>query len=283
MDTNKKIGIVLIVLSIFFILLGVGLKKDLNRLDERKNTMKNQFENKKEEMNIKQDDITETDIASKKKMAIKAINDFIYYINIKEYEKAYNFLDKEYVKDFDIKLENFKKRYTFSNEIIIRFENYTFDHNDVGLFNTFLINKENDEFIKKTFTVYPTSNATYRLIDIGIKSSTKYLLENKANKLLEIRNIKEYKTTKGYIYIFDITNSSNETVYLSLDNWAFYNIIDNKEKKNHIPLGYGSFENMILPQEKKTYRMMFKQDIRIKNLYVTLYNGEEIQLIGEVY
>jgi len=279
MDNKKIIGIGLLALSLFLVLWGVGLNKELKQMEEKEDTLTNEYEKAKKEMNYTEDKKGANTEENKKKIAVKVINEFIYRINTKDYDKAYNLLDKEYREDFNITLDNFKRHYNYLTEKFIRYDKFDFTNTDESVVESFIIEKETDTFIKKTFTVMPNNEGQYKLADIGVNDITDYGLQKKAKKIFETTIIKEYDTREGYVYLVKLTNTSDESVSLSADSWAFYTVNGNNIKNYHRKIGYGEIQsNIVYPQESKIYRLLFRQDKYIENLYATLDNGEVFEL-----
>jgi len=281
MNNKKIIGIGLLALSLFLILWGIGLNKELKQIDEKEDTLSNKYEEVVKQINYKEDKKVVSTEDNKKKIAVKLIGEFMYHINTKNYDEAYNQLDKEYKEDFNITLDNFKRYYDYPTEKFLRYGTFEFSNTDKSIVESFVIEKETDTFIKKIFTIVPNNNGEYKLADIGINDIKKYELHDKSNGIFETIITKKYDTKEGYVYLVELKNISDETINLSADNWSFYTIDDNNIKNHHRKIGYGEIQsNIIHPQQSKSYKILFRQDKDIKNLFITLDSDEEIELFN---
>jgi len=280
MDRKKIIALVIILSGLFLVMLGYGLKKDLKKIEEneKKVSVKSAFEDTKKEMNIsKSDNRIQSNNAIREKVITKYISEFIYHINKKEFEKAFDMLDKEYIEDFNITLETFKKSYDFKKEKYIKFKNIETSYLDRNIAKTYIMDQDGKNFIRKYFTVINNYNERYSFVDRGIKNKIKINLQKKIKNILKATLHKEYEISQGFVYIITLENISDTEVELSSNSWSFYTI-ENSIKKNYISLGYYSDKKKIMPGEKIRYTILFSTEGSIRNLYITLEDGREIQI-----
>ena len=286
MERKKIIGIGIIGISMLLVLWGVGLEKELKESEIKESTIVNQYKNVKKEMNIiEEKQSTNSSYITKeseKKMAIKIISKFIYHINQKEYSQAYDLLDERYKEDFGITIESIEKHYSYSTEKIILYDNFSSIDFNNQIISCRLVEEGKDGYIKKDFTVIPNSKGKYNLIDIGIRQINNLNIQKKYDKYINTHLVREYDTTDGYVYLIKLTNTTDEKIKLLPNNWSFFNIIDGKYKNNYNEINYVSHSYSIHPNETRDFRILFKQNKGIFNLYVTLEGGEEIELINMI-
>lgn len=171
---RKLVAVIILVASIFSLLTALGILKEQEKL--RKNVdIERELENIKTQLgtgNIKESgNLLKFSNEINNIVCEKVLSQFFYFINKKEFDKAYAMLDEDYKKLFDVNEMLFKARYDFDNEKIYQINNIQRLNArtvlDVSIFNQ----KDLEEYkgsipvSRKIFSV----TDDHKLDDIGIK------------------------------------------------------------------------------------------------------------------
>lgn len=184
----------------------------------------------------------------------KIIGEFYYYINKKDFEEAYNMLNKEYVELYGLSLEHFKGKYDYENEKIYTIRSTQIEP-DRYIIGVDLINKkdleagDNGKISRVTFGYIKGKG----LDEVGIKWISELKIIEETEKA-RITIYKEIGTAEGIAYKLTIKNQSPETINIKSDSTGIY--AENNER---------TFEHSLIQEYPKQYRIAPNEE---KNLLI---------------
>ncbi len=293
MELSNKTKMALALLLISFIMIGIAitLEKEPVITRAKNNTQLNEtIKSKEETLGIKVETnkediktITEyMDIPIEKRDKFKAekiISKFIYSLNIKDYNGAYNMLNKDYCEKFNMTFSLFKVKYTFEKERMYIVK----DIQKKGaklIANIILVEKEKAEtidknipFTKKTVSIYEDDS----IDDIGlIETWKKNKEEVKGN--VEIKVVEEMVLLNSMVFKVKIKNTSEKDIIkLNDDSMGIYaKDIDTTYKHkmiNNDPTIYN-----LNPKQEKEILIAFEHAEFIQTITFKFDNNSEITI-----
>jgi len=285
MKANKNL-IMLFTSLIIIALIGLSFtyiyeKNSKEKEAEENNTLEQSYEQTKEETIVdkaKTNIDNTSQINNIEKLTHDIISEFHYLIDSKDFDKAYNMLNSEYVEDFDMTKEKFislykdsdKTTYSISeilpqdNSIFIKYYNII-DNVSYITQNSSIIFEENE----KTLTL----NGTYNVKEENIKVS---------DKNIDIEIVKSMKIAGDLAYKIIVTNKTKEEIYINNKPMGI-SAIDNKENNcEHLLMNYTSpkaKENYrVGGEDAKDYLVKFNTKDSIEKILIKLSTGEKISI-----
>lgn len=258
MSKNQKIGVIVIVVSLCFLLLFIAMSITTKQENKRKviynNNVKETLINK--EAGIAKEDITSADMV----IANKVLSDFFYAINSKDYDKAYSMMDEEYTKDFGLNKDFFKLFYEFDEEKIFTVMKINAKTND-RLIVTLNIESSNIEdrkgFMEKQFTIFKKDGGKYTLANKGILAEKKLDMSNEIREGVTATLIKEFKMIDGSAFVLKIDNKSEKYFNIKDDKYGFFAVEDGVNYPHKL-YNIGSSDYKVTPGITETFIIYFK-------------------------
>lgn len=283
MKTNKNY-IILFVSIIVIALVGLSFTYiyENNKKEKMADNDKNLEQSYKQEKTVVEKvkgNIEETtQINNIEKLTYDVISEFHYLIDSKEFEKAYNMLNKEYIEDFDMTKEKFTSLYsdvdksTYSiSEIIpkddaiyIKYYNIIEDSKYTSKNSSIIL-----EGNKQTITL----NGTYNIEEKDI-----VLHDNE----IDVEILKSMKISEDTAYKIKITNKTEEEIYIDNSPMGISAVSNNDDISEHLLMNYTSpkaKENYRISENStKDYVVKFNTTDEIKEILIKLANGREIRI-----
>lgn len=213
--------------------------------------------------------------------ASSIVYEFIENINTGSISKAYEMLNKEYLNEFGLPYEAFKQKYSFTNEKAFKGESLLSSEFGV-IISGYLIDNCGGEsedlensYMPFNFTIYDDNT----IADIGIISI--YTIEKMVDIVTDVgmKISKVAKTTDGIIIYATIENNSTDVFKVNTGNYGFYATYD-KHTYAHMLMNSIFTDYELQPEEVKHYKILFPSATEVKEIGITLYEGNKINLGG---
>jgi hypothetical protein len=283
MKTNKNY-IILFVSIIVIALVGLSFtyiyenNKKEKMADNDKNLEESYEQEKTVAEKVKGNIEETTQINNIEKLTYDVISEFHYLIDSREFEKAYNMLNKEYIEDFDMTKEKFTSLYsdvdksTYSiteiipkdDAIYIKYYNIIEDSKYTSQNSSIIL-----EGNKQTITL----NGTYNVEEKDI-----VLHDNE----IDVEILKSMKISEDTAYKIKITNKTEEEIYIDNSPMGISAVSNNDDISEHLLMNYTSpkaKENYRISENStKDYVVKFNTTDEIKEILIKLANGREIRI-----
>lgn len=210
----------------------------------------------------------------------KTIATFIKYINNKDYEKAYNMFDKEYIEAFDYSFEYFKSQYKFNYEVMYIIKDITSDKNYryIRTIEVEIINAK--DYREKTGQKLSSIKKNFRIFENGKLADRKILNITNSNikeiqKNMQMAVIKEVEETQSLTYKIVLTNHSNEYFHIKQEPMGIQgNTSIGRVPHKIVSNYYNSYD--IEPNGERAFLINF-DTMHIESIIITLSTGEEYE------
>lgn len=285
MKANKNL-IMLFTSLIIIALIGLSFtyiyeKNSKEKEAEENNTLEQSYEQSKEETIVdkaKTNIDNTSQINNIEKLTHDVISEFHYLIDNKDFDKAYNMLNSEYVEDFDMTKEKFislyndldKSKYSISeilpqdDSILIKYYNIIDDGSYITQ-NSSIIFEANEKTI--------TLNGTYNVKEENIKVS---------NENIDIEIVKSMKIAGDLAYKIIVKNKTKEEIYINNKPMGISGIDSKGNVSEHLLMNYTSpkaKENYrVGGEDTKEYLVKFNTKDLIEKIQIKMITGEEINI-----
>lgn len=264
MSKQKKLGLILIAISLGVILLAFSLTKENKKIVESHTVTEEEWVegDLKDFSYITEHELKYKADIDKYNLANEHVYEFIEFINAKEFEKAYNMIDTHYRETFSLDLNFFQILYDFDKEKMFYAEKMSQKKGNILLdvkildYNAPDEPDENMKYTSKTFTIIPQEDGSYTLADIGLIRIWNTNIETEEQGL-RVAITKKALTTDGYLIVANLTNNTNETITLSSEPHGI-TVKEKDELYRHSLIRGTPSDYTLLPKGEKEYKIFFK-------------------------
>lgn len=281
MRENKIIAIILIAVSLLSLLFLTATHFDQKKIRENKNlsTSYKTASSSKETINNKNFSLTERARGDNELVNIeKIIGEFYFYINSKDYEKAFEMLNEDYIDFYELSLEHFKGKHDYKDEKIysIRSTQIEPDRYIIGvdLINRADLESGNKGSLSRITLGYIKDKG---LDEVGIKWSinSKTLKEEKD---FDIGIIKEIGINDGIVYEIKINNKSDKAIRIKNEPEGIYASNNNRTFNHFLIIDYPK-QYQISPGEEKVLKIFFRHAKEIREIKMITEDEKEITIV----
>lgn len=271
MQNLKLILIVALTISLSSLLFIVGWEKEMTELREAKENNHIQSSGEKHPVEML-DHIVKAEDASQ--IAISIISKYYYLLNKHKFEDAYEMLLKEYIEDFDISENIFRKLQEDRppREYII---NEIKEYNDAILVECFI--KNNDGMSKERFSIQKNIEGEYKLTLNGMHETGRMNVIHE-EKEFELNVIKYYRIYDKTAYMIHIKNNTSNELSIEPSPFGIYGEFDNQQYSHKLinsNNNYFTEDYVIAPNSMKEFICQMNSDYSMSKIGIKFSNGNE--------
>jgi hypothetical protein len=273
----KKVGYILIGISIIILISLAMIKDDENNLAEevqKSTTIQESISRKDEQQGLElgKNKIEVSDGDYNTMFIERQLYKFYEKINNKNFTEAYSMFNSEYINEMQVSQEYFKGIYDYSKTVVYQVESIEELSNSSNIVNLRLYSLDNvNEIQKKTFTIY--SDGT--MADMGIRSYNPMDIKEVSNNL-EVSITNKIILDTGILLQLKMKNIGTQPILLKNGVETFqardlelYNFKEFKGIPNYRDLQVGEEKELILE---------YKYVKSISQLIINLEDGSKVEI-----